>query len=85
LVIKIVEIPSTNRAVNETTLIIVVLLFIKELDLVDVNYSDVVVMVKSSAGDQLLLDVKAVSGNDKKCRIYTNDQNLTNAVAHILV
>ena len=57
----------------------------KELDLVDVNYADVVIVVKSAAGDQLLLDVTSVSGNAKKCRIYTNDQGLTNAVAHILV
>jgi hypothetical protein len=57
----------------------------KELDLIDVNYSDVVIIVKNSVGDQLLLDVKPVTGQEKKCRIYTNDQNLTDAVAHILV
>jgi hypothetical protein len=50
----------------------------------DANYSDVVIVVKSAAGDQLLLDVKAGS-TAKKYKVYTNDQGLTNAVAHILV
>jgi len=50
----------------------------------DANYADVVIVVKSAAGDQLLLDVKAGS-TAKKYKVYTNDQGLTNAVAHILV
>lgn len=59
--------------------------FYKEITIPNnANYADVFVMVKNAAGDQMFLDVKAVSGNTKKCRIYSNDSTLS-ATAHILV
>lgn len=50
----------------------------------DANYDDVFVMVKNAAGEQMFLDVKPVSGNAKKFKVYSNDNTLS-ATAHILV
>lgn len=50
----------------------------------DANYADVFVMVKNAAGEQMFLDVKPVSGNAKKFKVYSNDNTLS-ATAHILV
>ena len=47
------------------------------------NYADVAIIVKSAAGTQLFLDVKAGT-TAKKYKIYSNDNSL-NATAHILV
>lgn len=55
----------------------------QELDLVDVDYANVVIIVKNSLGEQLFLDVKPGS-SAKKYKVYTNDNNLT-ATAHVLV
>lgn len=50
----------------------------------DANYADVFVMVKNAAGEQMFLDIKPVSGNTKKFKVYSNDSGLS-ATAHILV
>jgi hypothetical protein len=49
----------------------------------DANYSDVFIMVKNSAGDQMFLDIKAGTSS-KKYKVYSNDNNLT-ATAYVLV
>lgn len=50
----------------------------------DANYADVFVMIKNAAGEQMFLDIKPVSGNTKKFKVYSNDSGLS-ATAHILV
>jgi hypothetical protein len=55
----------------------------QELDLVNVDYANVVIIVKNSLGEQLFLDVKPGTSS-KKYKVYTNDNTLT-ATAHVLV
>jgi len=50
----------------------------------NVSYSDVFIMVKNDVGEQLFLDIKPVTGQDNKYKVYTNDNGL-NATAHLLV
>lgn len=48
------------------------------------SYADVFIMIKNTAGEQLFLDVKPVSGQPKKFKVFSNDNTLT-ATAYILV
>lgn len=59
--------------------------WVKEIDIPNnADYADVFIMVKNAAGEQMFLDIKPVSGNTKKFKVYSNDNGLS-ATAHILV
>lgn len=59
--------------------------FYKEITIPNnADYADVFVMVKNDVGEQMFLDIKPVSGNTKKFKVYSNDSGLS-ATAHILV
>lgn len=59
--------------------------FYKEIEIPNnADYANVFIMVKNDAEEQMFLDIKPVSGNTKKFKVYSNDSGLS-ATAHILV
>lgn len=84
------DVTSAKKSILQTNWVVDIVgrRWVQELELPNsASYSEVAIIVKDSAGNQLFLDIApgtTAPNADKKFKVYTNDASIS-ATAHIVV